>query len=91
MLNRSHPIRRAIMQTTSDSIRDDGLSVPIVATAAQRETSLGALIRIMRDTFGVAVHIDPERNMIDLTIINPEAHGCPYCGRLYLEESSDAE
>ena len=71
------------MQTTSDSIRDDGLSVPIVATTASRETTLGALIRIMRDVFGVAVVIDPERNMIDLEIINPEAHGCPFCGRLY--------
>ena len=72
--------------TTSDSIRDDGLSVPIVATAASRETALGALVRIMREVFGVAVVIDPERNMIDLEIINPELDGCPYCGRVYLEE-----
>jgi hypothetical protein len=64
--------------------------VPILGTATSRETSLGALIRIMRETFGVAVVINHERNMIDLTIINPEAHGCPFCGRLY-EESPDDE
>ena len=71
--------------TESDSVRDDGLSVPMIATLIRRETSLGALIRIMRDVFGIAVVIDPERNMIDLAIINPEAQGCPYCGRLYEE------
>jgi hypothetical protein len=57
----------------------------MIETATRQETSLGALIRIMRDTFGVGVVIDPERNMIDLTIINPEAHGCPFCGRVYGE------